>query len=48
MRTLERVLVAFTNALCGFFEVTPEHLKKLQDRQARKCRRDQRPDCLRA
>jgi len=48
MMTLERMLIAFTNALCGFFEVTPEHLKKLQDRQARGHRRDHRPDCFKA
>lgn len=48
MTTLERILIAITNALCGFFEVTPEHLKKLQDKQRRRYRPAHRPDRLRA
>lgn len=48
MMTLERMLIAFANALCGFFEVTPEHLKKLQDKQRKRYRRDHGPDRLQA
>lgn len=48
MRALEKLLVKYTMMLCGLFDVTPEHLEKLRQKQRPPLRPEQRYDYFEA